>query len=127
MVNFFSKPINSKDANLKQNVVSTSSGENYITQISIKKDIHEGDLYAIAISEKYIAIGGLDNKISFWSSLSGKFISVIELPKFVDNKLREVFVAELQFLKSKSNFLLVLQNTGDLHIAHPASSGLIKP
>lgn len=67
--------------------------------------MHEKDLFAIAISNAYIAIGGLDNKISYWSTFTGSFKSCTYLP---NNTKYEVFIVDLAFLKSKGNFVIAL-------------------
>ena len=51
------------------------SEEQYLSQTLIKKGVHTGDLYAIAANDKYIAIGGVDGKISYWSAITGTFKS----------------------------------------------------
>lgn len=57
-------------------------------QTSIKKT-HEGELYAICSSADWIAIGGLDNKISFWKATSGALSATLLLPSDEDDEERQ--------------------------------------
>ena len=49
-------------------------------QSSIKKGTHEGELYAVCSTPEWIAIGGLDNKVSFWKTSSGALSATIKMP-----------------------------------------------
>jgi hypothetical protein len=55
---FYTKPLPSNEINPKS---GSHNGHSYISKTLIKKSVHKGDLYAIAVSDKYIAIGGMDN------------------------------------------------------------------
>ncbi len=75
---FFTKPLPSSVYNPK--AASKSTTDIYVCQTHIKKSVHTGDLYAITANETYVAIGGMDNKISYWSAFTGSFKSYTKLP-----------------------------------------------
>lgn len=37
----------------------------------LNSNVHKGEIYAICSNEEFIAIGGLDNKVSFWKIITG--------------------------------------------------------
>lgn len=119
---FYTKPLPANEVNHK----SVNSGaDEYLNQTLIKKNVHQGDLYAIAVSDQFVAVGGMDNKVSYWSAITGAFKSYTKLPRPRKTECN-IFIVDLLFLNRHGNFILVLQNNGDMHIVHPASSRIIK-
>lgn len=46
----------------------------------LNSNVHKGEIYAICSNEEFIAIGGLDNKVSFWKIITGQIITEVNLP-----------------------------------------------
>ena len=70
-VMFFTKP------NIRLDKESQPSD---VSQTLIKSGTHDGELYAICSDEQWVAVGGRDNKISFWKASSGALSTTVTLP-----------------------------------------------
>ena len=119
---FYTKPLPSCVFNPTSK--SNNNSDQYISQTFIKKNVHSGDLYAVAVNDIYIAIGGADGKISYWSSVTGAFKSYTRLITESESDGTELFIIEMMFLKG--NFILVILSNGVIHVVHPASSRVIQ-
>jgi WD40 repeat protein len=70
-VMFFTRP------NIQLDKESQSSD---VVQTIVKKGTHEGELYSICSDDQWIAVGGRDNKVSFWKATCGTLSTTVVLP-----------------------------------------------
>lgn len=105
---FFTKPLPSSLYNPKASS-SKSATDFYVCQTLVKQNVHQGDLYAVTANETFIAVGGMDNKISYWSAFTGSFKSYTKLPPLgKEENTSEVYIVGLQFLEKHGSFVLAL-------------------
>jgi hypothetical protein len=51
----------------KQASKKSGGAENYLCETLVKRNIHQGDIYALACCDMYVAAGGVDGRVSFWN------------------------------------------------------------
>jgi len=104
-------------------------------QSLVKRGVHEADITCISFNTEYVAFGGHDNKISVWKILGAQRVQTIQLPGVAystqpDNvDLRAVTDFKFITIKKKDGskwisvpHILVLQNTGHVHLCQPRQS-----
>jgi hypothetical protein len=73
-VNFYTKPV---PASQFRKASKTSNNERYLSETLVKKGLHVGDVYAIASCAQYVAVGGLDGRVSLWYKQTGALRNLI--------------------------------------------------
>lgn len=119
-VYFYSRPVPSshyKKASKGSNTVQ----EKYLCETQVKRNVHKGDILAIAACELYIAIGGLDSRVSFWNAQTGAMRNFLDIPP---SKVEQSYIQCLNFVTS-NYFLVITMSSGETHLAHPSASNIL--
>ena len=66
-VYFYTKPVPSSHYK-KTSKGADQGNEKYQCETLIKRYIHKGDIFAATACHLYVALGGMDGKVSFWST-----------------------------------------------------------
>jgi hypothetical protein len=79
-------------------------------------------LFAIAVSDLHIAVGGIDGKISFWNIQTGAFRNYVQILSKKELEHKELYIQNMTFIGNR--YLLVVMNSGEIHIAHHNQNNL---
>ena len=85
----------------------------------VKKSAHKGEVFAMAVGTEYIATGGVDGRVMFWTLSTGvlKNAVIVVAPDIIITQ--ELYLYDMLFLPS-GDFLVAL-NSGSLFQVSPKS------
>ena len=85
----------------------------------VKKSAHKGEVFAMAVGTEYIATGGVDGRVMFWTLSTGvlKNAVIVVAPETIITQ--ELYLFDMLFLPS-GDFLVAL-NSGSLSHVSPKS------
>jgi WD40 repeat protein len=115
-VYFFTRP---GPANLFRNASKGTVSEQYVCETFVKKSAHKGEVFAMSVGSEYIASGGVDGRVMFWTLSTGVLKNTVIVIAAEIIITQELYIFDILFLPSGD--LLVALNSGGLFQVSPKS------